>query len=147
MNAVAPEPAFGVLTLITSEVIDEQVLAEFVHTAEIGATMAFVGRVRDHDHGKAVVSLEYEAHPSAHQTLESIAVSARLRDEGIRIAAVHRVGQLGIGDAAMAVYVGSAHRAGAITACSTLVEEIKAKLPIWKLQTFADGTTEWVNCL
>ena len=147
MNAVATEASSSILTLITEGVIDEQLLSDFVHTPEVGATLAFVGRVRNHDHGRAVVSLAYEAHPSAARVLEEIAFRARLRDEQICVAAAHRVGLLAVGDVAMAVYVGGAHRGEVFAACSELVEEIKATLPIWKLQTFNDGTTEWVNCL
>ncbi len=134
-------------TQVTPEPIVMDRLEAAVLTDEIGALVTFVGRVRNHDHGRAVVSLEYEGHPSAEEVLDQLVTSIAARYPGTSIAAVHRVGRLTIGDAALGVVVAAAHRGEALSACGALVEEIKATLPIWKLQTFADGTSEWVNCL
>ncbi|MFA7323566.1 MAG: molybdenum cofactor biosynthesis protein MoaE, partial [Candidatus Nanopelagicales bacterium] len=118
--------------------IDVADLETSVLTSQIGAMVNFIGCVRDHDHGRLVTALEYEAHPSAAGILGELAVNVTVRFPGTRIAVMHRVGQLGIGDTALAVVVGAAHRREAFEACATLVEEIKQHLPIWKLQTFDD---------
>jgi len=112
-----------------------------------GAVVTFAGVVRDHDHGRAVLSLDYEAHPSAGEVIGSVAAAVAGRHPGVRALAVsHRVGALGIGDVALACAVGAEHRGEAFAACAALVDEIKANLPVWKHQRFADGTDEWVNC-
>ncbi len=134
-------------TAITSDVISTRELEATVLSDEIGACVNFVGRVRNCDHGRSVTSLEYEAHPSATEVLAKIAQQIALQFDGVRIAAVHRTGKLLIGETALGVVVAAEHRGEAISACGALVEEIKALVPIWKLQTFEDGTTEWVNCL
>ncbi|MDO8732209.1 MAG: molybdenum cofactor biosynthesis protein MoaE [Actinomycetota bacterium] len=134
-------------TAVTSAPISMSELESRVLTYEIGAAVNFVGRVRNHDHGRKVISLEYEAHPSADEVLAQIANTIAVDFDGVHIAAVHRTGKLAIGETALGVVVAAAHRGAALAACSALIEEIKASLPIWKLQTFDDGTTEWVNCL
>ncbi len=111
-----------------------------------GAVVTFVGVVRDHDNGRDVVELEYEAHPSASAVL--VDVVTRLGPEGgnVTVAVSHRTGQLKIGDAALVVAVSAAHRAPALATCARIVDNVKEYLPVWKHQTFADGTDEWVNC-
>jgi len=141
---LATHPPF---THVTSAHISISDLEATVLTDEVGAAVTFIGRVRNHDHGRRVITLEYEAHPSAGEVLARIAHSISEQFEGVHIAAVHRTGSLAIGETALGVVVASAHRGEALAACSALVEEIKASVPIWKLQTFEDGTTEWVNCL
>ncbi|MGH3679910.1 MAG: molybdenum cofactor biosynthesis protein MoaE [Natronosporangium sp.] len=111
-----------------------------------GAVVSFAGVVRDHDHGRTVRWLEYEAHPSAEAVLKEVA-AAVAADPAVRgIAVSHRVGVLQIGDVALAAAVATAHRAEAFAACARLVDAVKARLPVWKHQVFADGTDEWVNC-
>lgn len=111
-----------------------------------GAVVGFAGVVRDHDHGRAVVRLEYSAHPSAEQTLADV-LGEIAATAGVRaIAASHRVGPLAVGDAALVVAVAADHRAAAFATCALLVDTIKERLPVWKHQFFADGTDEWVNC-
>lgn len=140
-------PAAVVLARVTAEPIDMTRLESMVRTAEVGATVSFVGCVRDHDHGRAVRSLEYEAHPSAQQALQAIADEVSSRHPGARLAVLHRTGRLDVGEVALGAVIGTAHRADAFAACAELVEAIKDTLPIWKLQTFDDGSAEWVNCL
>ena len=109
-----------------------------------GAVTTFVGRVRDHDPDAAtpVVALEYSAHPDAEETLRRIASEAI--GEGAAIVAVsHRIGRLAVGDAAVVIAVASPHRAEAFEVCRTIIETIKADLPVWKRQVEADGTTAW----
>jgi molybdopterin synthase catalytic subunit len=111
-----------------------------------GAVVSFAGIVRDHDHGRGVVRLEYEGHPSALDVLRAVAEEIAADPDVIAIAVSHRVGPLEVGDVALAAAVATAHRAAAFAACARLVDRVKEKLPIWKHQIFADGTDEWVNC-
>jgi molybdopterin synthase catalytic subunit len=111
-----------------------------------GAVVSFAGVVRDHDRGRTVTLLEYEAHPGAEAVLKEVAELIAADPEVHRVAVSHRVGVLNIGDVALAAAVATAHRAAAFAACARLVDEVKARLPVWKRQVFADGTDEWVNC-
>jgi molybdopterin synthase catalytic subunit len=110
-----------------------------------GGIAIFVGTVRDHDHDRPVVSLTYSAHPSAAAELHRVAgqVAASF---GVRaLAAVHRVGELKVGDLAVVVAVACDHRGEAFDACRALIDELKATVPIWKHQQFAGGDSEWVG--
>ncbi|MCW2706326.1 MAG: molybdenum cofactor biosynthesis protein MoaE [Frankiales bacterium] len=127
--------------LVTDQVLDPAAFE--APLAASGAVVTFVGRVRDHDGGRAVVELEYSAHPSAQQVLEDIA--AKLGQEALGLSVAHRVGTLRIGDVALVAVVATAHRAEAFDVCARLVEEVKHTLPVWKRQLFADGTDEWVG--
>ncbi|MEV6965452.1 molybdenum cofactor biosynthesis protein MoaE [Hamadaea sp. NPDC051192] len=111
-----------------------------------GAVVSFVGVVRDHDDGRAVVRLDYEGHPSAEDVLREVAAEIAADPDVIAVAVSHRVGPLEIGDVALAAAVSTAHRAAAFAACARLVDRVKEKLPIWKHQVFLDGSDEWVNC-
>jgi molybdopterin synthase catalytic subunit len=117
-----------------------------VDRAASGACSIFAGVVRDHDDGRSVLELEYVAHPSADAVLREVAAEIEAF-AGVRAVAVsHRVGRLRIGDLALVAAVSSPHRAEAFAAIEELVERVKARLPVWKLQIFADGSEEWVNC-
>jgi len=110
-----------------------------------GAVVSFAGVVRDHDDGRGVIRLSYEAHPSAAAVLAEVAADVA-KDPAVHALAVsHRVGELAVGDVALAAAVATAHRAEAFAICARLVDEVKARLPVWKHQYFADGTDEWVN--
>jgi molybdopterin synthase catalytic subunit len=111
-----------------------------------GAVVSFQGVVRDHDHGRPVDRLEYEGHPSAEAVLREVAAEIAADPDVYAVAVSHRVGPLRIGDVALVAAVSTAHRAAAFAACARLVDEAKARLPIWKHQVFSDGTDEWVNC-
>lgn len=137
----------AVRTAVVYSPIVIEPLRAFVRTAQVGAVVEFLGCVRDHDHGRAVTALEYEAHPSAASVLADMAQGILADFPGVRLAAEHRVGALAIGDIALAVFVGAAHRGEAFAACARFVEDVKAQVPIWKLQHFTDGTSQWVNCL
>jgi molybdopterin synthase catalytic subunit len=117
-----------------------------VESPRSGAVVSFAGVVRDHDHDRKVNSLEYEAHPGAADVLREVAEEIA-KDPAVNAVAVsHRVGPLRVGDVALAAAVSCAHRGEAFDACRRLVDQAKARLPIWKHQWFADGTDEWVNC-
>lgn len=110
-----------------------------------GAVVVFSGIVRNHDAGQPVHTLNYTAHPSAEQRLKEVALGLAAEHESIRVWVGHRVGGLEIGDHALVAAVASGHRQEAFAACADLVEQIKAEVPIWKEQFFADGTREWVG--
>ena len=111
-----------------------------------GAVVSFAGVVRDHDGGRSVTELEYVGHPTATDVIAEIAAEFAARPGLHAVAVSHRVGMLGIGDVALACAVSAAHRGAAFTACADLVDEVKARLPIWKRQVFSDGQEEWVAC-
>ncbi|MCU1618439.1 MAG: moaE [Modestobacter sp.] len=111
-----------------------------------GAVVSFAGVVRDHDGGREVTELEYVGHPTAPDLIAEIAAEFAARPEVQAVAVSHRVGLLAIGDVALACAVSAAHRGQAFAACAELVDEVKARLPIWKRQVFTDGAEEWVAC-
>ena len=138
----------GMIALV--EVVDAELKLE-VHERAVadrraGAVVSFQGVVRDHDHGRGVTLLEYEGHPSAEAVLREVAAEIAADPDVYAVAVSHRVGSLRIGDVALVAAVSTAHRAAAFAACARLVDEAKARLPIWKRQVFDDGTDEWVNC-
>jgi molybdopterin synthase catalytic subunit len=111
-----------------------------------GGEVLFVGTVRDHDAGHGVTGLSYSAHPSAEAELRRVAEEIAAKyPEVIGLAAVHRTGDLAVGDLAVVAGVSCAHRAEAFHACHALIDELKATVPVWKHQRFADGSDEWVG--
>jgi len=110
-----------------------------------GGTTLFVGAVRDHDSDKSVTGLDYSAHPTALDRLREVAEGVAEKYDVVALAAVHRVGALAIGDLAVVVAVSAAHRGEAFEASRTLIDDLKATVPIWKHQLFEDGTQEWVG--
>jgi molybdopterin synthase catalytic subunit len=140
------------MTLVVRAELTDQpiVLAEhedLVSRPAAGAVVGFVGMIRDHDHGRQVLRLEYSAHPSASDVIAEVVAEVAARSTGVRaVAASHRIGVLEIGEAALVVAVAADHRRAAFSSCAELVDAIKARLPVWKRQFFADGTDEWVGC-
>ena len=110
-----------------------------------GGISLFVGAVRDHDRCRPVVRLGYSAHPSASAELRHIAEKVAASFGATAVAAVHRVGDLAVGDLAVVVAVSCPHRAEAFDACRALIDDLKRSVPIWKHQEFAGGESEWVN--
>ena len=110
-----------------------------------GGTALFVGTVREEDHGRAVTGLGYSAHPSAEAELRRVVEKVAADSGATAVAAVHRVGELEIGDIAVVVAVACPHRQEAFTACRRLIDDLKAEVPIWKHQVFTDGDAEWVG--
>ena len=109
--------------------------------------MTFEGWVRDHNEGEAVHALEYEAYPElAEKEGHRILIEARERFGVIGLAAVHRVGRLRIGELAVWVGVSAAHRGAAFDACRYVIDELKARVPIWKKEHYATGASGWINC-
>lgn len=122
----------------------DEVLAA-VSDPAAGGIALFVGAVRDHDHGQDVERLGYSAHPSAAAELRRVAEKIAASFTVTAVAAVHRVGDLAVGDLAVVVAVASPHRGDAFDACRALIDELKQSVPIWKHQQYADGGSEWVN--
>jgi molybdopterin synthase catalytic subunit len=110
-----------------------------------GGIVLFAGAVRDSDHDRGVSGLSYTAHPAAEAELRRVAEAIAEKFGVLAVAAVHRVGDLGLGDLAVVVAVSCPHRAEAFDACRALIDELKASVPIWKHQHFTDGTSEWVG--
>ncbi|MEV7672544.1 molybdenum cofactor biosynthesis protein MoaE [Streptomyces sp. NPDC000963] len=110
-----------------------------------GGTTLFVGTVRNHDAGADVDALGYSCHPTAGAELRRVAEKVVANHPVRALAAVHRVGDLKVGDIAVVVAVSCPHRAEAFEACRKLIDDLKHEVPIWKHQTFSDGTEEWVG--
>jgi molybdopterin synthase catalytic subunit len=130
---------------VTDRPIDLGEHERLVNDATAGALVSFAGVVRDHDGGRSVTRLHYEGHPDAGAVLCEVANDVAALPGVTSVAVSHRVGDLAIGDIALAAAVSAPHRGEAFAACGRLVEEVKARLPIWKHQFFTDGTDEWVN--
>ncbi len=139
------------MTLVVRAALTDQPILlaeheELVSHRAAGAVVGFLGVVRDHDGGRHVVGLEYSAHPSAATVIAEVVTEVAEQSEGVRaVAASHRIGVLRIGDAALVAAVAADHRQAAFDTCAHLVNVIKARLPVWKHQFFADGTDEWVG--
>lgn len=142
------------MSQVTEEELDAAALRAAVSAPDAGAVIMFEGVVRDHDPeaAGAVTRLEYTAHPDATSFLREVVAEANVTmhnelDTGplpVRVAAAHRVGALEVGDIALVVAVSAAHRQEAFSVCSEVVEEIKARVPIWKLQYGSEGS-HWVG--
>lgn len=122
----------------------DRVLAAVLSDA-VGGVTVFIGLVRDHDEDRAVRSLDYSAHPSAADELARTVSEVAARHDVLALAAEHRVGHLEIGDLAVVVAAGAAHRADAFAASRDLIDTLKAEVPIWKEQHFRDGAVGWVG--
>jgi molybdopterin synthase catalytic subunit len=140
----AAQPVVRLVDLRESPLDVAEVLAA-VADRRAGGVDVFVGTVRDHDRDQGVTGLEYSAHPSALGRLREVVDDVAARDGVLAVAAVHRVGTLGIGDAAVVVATATVHRAEAFAASRALIDDLKDTVPIWKHQLFADGSDEWVG--
>lgn len=110
-----------------------------------GGMALFVGTVRRVDDGQQVEQLSYSAHPSAVDRLREVAARIAVETDVVALAAVHRVGDLTVGDLAVVVAASAAHRAEAFEAARRLIDELKAEVPVWKHQTYVDGDAVWVH--
>ena len=133
---------------ITDRDIDVDALQRRLESVRAGAYAAFQGWVRDHNDGRDVVSLEYEAYgPIAASEGECILAEALQRFNLLKVAAAHRVGHLQIGECAVWVGVSAAHRGDAFDGCRYVIDELKSRLPIWKKEHYAGGDSGWINCV
>lgn len=112
-----------------------------------GAYVVFEGWVRDHNEGRAVDGLEYEVYePLAIKEGEKVIAEALQKFSISHACAVHRQGELALSEPAVVVGVSSAHRDAAFQACRYIIDQVKVRLPIWKRESYVDGTREWVSC-
>jgi len=113
----------------------------------IGAVVTFEGIVRNHNDGRKVLALEYEAYEElAVQEAAKVIAEARQQFDIMDAHCAHRIGKLTIGDVAVWVGVSAAHRDSAFKACRYIIDEIKKRLPIWKKEYYTNGDSGWVNC-
>ena len=128
------------------QVIEPAALAEFVEDPATGATVVFLGTVRDHAPGRDGVShLEYEAYAEqVEPKIIEIVAEARSRWPLMRVAALHRIGDLAVGEVSVGVAVSTAHRVDAFPAARYVIDELKSRAPIWKKEHWSGGA-EWVE--
>lgn len=130
---------------LTAEPIVVQRLIDEVRAPELGGLATFLGLVRNHHGGRSVERLDYSAYePMAEAECARIVAEAETR-WAASVALAHRVGQLEIGDTAVAIAAAAAHRDDAFAACRYVIEEVKGRVPIWKREYFADGEVVWVD--
>jgi molybdopterin synthase catalytic subunit len=110
-----------------------------------GGIAIFVGVVRDEDEGRRVTDLGYSTHPTVENSLREVVEKAIAQYPIRAVSAVHRVGDLKIGELAVIVAVACPKRGEAFDACRQIIDQIKETVPIWKRQRFADGGSEWVG--
>lgn len=133
------------MAFLTADPIEPGDLLGSVHAPGHGGMASFLGVVRDQHAGRSVVRLAYEAYgPLAEEMCRRIVEEAEARWP-CRVALRHRTGTLEIGDVAVAIAVGAGHRGEAFEACRYVIEELKRRVPIWKREHYADGTTAWVD--
>lgn len=123
--------------------VDEVIAA--VADPRAGGIAVFLGVVRNHDEDRSVAELGYSAHPSAEQVLRDVAEAVVATYPVYGLAAVHRTGDLAVGDVAVVVAVSTAHRDEAFLAARQLIDDLKAQVPLWKHQRFEDGGAAWVG--
>jgi molybdopterin synthase catalytic subunit len=127
--------------------IDANVLKDQLSDKKAGALVTFEGWVRNHNEGKDVLTLEYEAYEQLCKNEADLILSeAKEKFDIIDLRCVHRTGVLKIGELAVWVGVSSAHRGAAFEACRFVIDEIKSRLPIWKKEAYTNGSSGWVNC-
>ena len=132
---------------VSADRLDPEALRTLLTDARAGALVLFEGRARDHHEGKAVLKLAYEAYaPMAEKELESLRQQAIARFGLTGCALHHRTGEVPLTEAAVIVATASAHRAEAFQAAAWAMDEIKARVPIWKRETYTDGSEAWVEC-
>jgi molybdopterin synthase catalytic subunit len=131
---------------VTLEPLSVQQVNDLVKRPTDGAVVTFDGIVRNNFEGRAVRFLEYEAYAEmAEKKLAEIGEEVRRKFLVGDIAIVHRLGKLEIGDSSIVVAVAAPHRQAAFEACAYAMERVKAEVPIWKKEFFADGADHWVN--
>jgi molybdopterin synthase catalytic subunit len=131
--------------LVTREISPADLIAE-VKSNERGAISLFIGTVRDSNEGRRVTGIDYSAYTSmAESELAAILAEARDRFGDAALVVEHRVGVLALGDVSVAIAAAHRHRASALDCTRFVIEEIKKRVPIWKLEHYVDGTREWVD--
>lgn len=130
---------------VTDESLSLDEVVRAVSCPEHGGVATFTGLVRNHNHGKTIVRLEYEAYrPMAERQLAEIGVALASEFPGARLAIVHRVGKLAVGEAAVVIAASAPHRAAAFEVCRAAIDRLKESVPIWKKEIAEDGE-EWIG--
>jgi molybdopterin synthase catalytic subunit len=131
---------------VITEPIDTAAVLREVESPAHGAAILFVGTVREVNDGRPVDGMEYTAYVAmAEKEMASIAVEAKEKFSGSFVVIVHRIGELAIGDASVAIATANAHRDAAYQASRYVIEQLKARVPIWKREHYTDGTREWID--
>ncbi|HET7561797.1 MAG TPA: molybdenum cofactor biosynthesis protein MoaE [Rhodanobacteraceae bacterium] len=131
---------------ISATAIDGEALRKELEACAAGAVVCFEGRVRDHNDGRAVHGLTYEAYVDlAEAEGRRIVAEAQGRFAVERIVCVHRVGELALGEVAVWAGVSAGHRGAAFDACRYVIDEVKARVPIWKREHYVQGASEWLH--
>ncbi len=131
---------------ISDQPIDAVAWQRKLEGTGVGAVVYFEGRVRDHNDGRAVRGLSYQAYVELAEA-EGLRIIAEARDRFAvdRIACVHRIGDLALGDVAVWAGVSAGHRGAAFDACRYVIDEVKARVPIWKREHYVEGAPEWLH--
>jgi molybdopterin synthase catalytic subunit len=133
------------LTAITTAPLDTDALVKALDTSGVGAVAVFLGLVRDHNKGRRVLFLDYEAYePLALRGLQRIVMESSERWPDVRLAIHHRIGRMEIGEASVVIAAASPHRANAFAASRYAIERIKQIVPIWKHEYFEGGDV-WIE--
>lgn len=133
------------MTIITERPLRVEELLELCAASGHGAQALFVGVVRDNHEGRRVEGVTYDCFaPLAEKMLAAIADEAHAKF-GAKIAAAHRIGRLAVGEASVVIAAGTPHRAEAFDACRFVIEQIKARLPVWKQEHYVDGSAQWLD--
>ena len=139
------DPQHRILCVLTHESIDMRTLTDFVADPGAGATATFVGTTRNTNDGRRVVRLEYECYPGmAEKEMTKIAAEVLEKWPIIKIAMIHRLGRVDIGEASVAIAVSSGHRHAAFEACHYAINQLKEMVPIWKKELYEGGEL-WIG--
>jgi MoaE-MoaD fusion protein len=142
--ALIPPVSGGAFRLTADPIELDGLLAE-VADERAGAVATFLGTTRVHSRGRSVLHLEYEAYAGmAEQVMEEIAAGLLARYDLCRVAMVHRVGRVGIGEKSVAIAVSAPHRADALAACRDAIDTLKLEVPLWKKEVY-EGGEEWIG--
>ena len=133
-------------TALVDHAIDAAALTAEVASASNGATVLFIGTVRDVNDGRAVTGIEYSAYRGmAEREMSDIVREAVEQFDTSHIVVEHRLGALELGDASVVIAVAHPHRGAAYAASRYVIEQLKRRVPVWKREHYADGTREWVD--
>jgi len=131
---------------ISATPIDVARLQRELEASGVGAVVCFEGRVRDHNDGRAVDGLSYQAYVELAETEgQRIVDEARDKFAAEHVVCVHRIGDLALGDIAVWAGVSAGHRAAAFDACRYVIDQVKARVPIWKREHYVDGESGWLH--
>lgn len=131
---------------LTHDVIDTAALLSDVGSSQAGAVVLFLGTTREFTAGRRTVTLDYEAYDEmARKKMADLETEARQRWELVNCGIIHRLGNVPLGEASVAIAVSSPHRAAAFEAGRWIIDTLKVTVPIWKKENWSDGTSEWVH--